>query len=72
MQAVLEALPLLSVQLLPENEEAGYMVEDADADERSTDPALLKALQALYVDPAVQLALREFSLFATWRRQRES
>lgn len=61
MQAVLEALPLLSVVLLPANQEAAYLVEEVDPDERSTDKELEQALVALWNDPAVKSVLGELS-----------
>lgn len=59
MQAVLEALPLLSVVLLPANQEAAYLVEEVDPDERSTEKELEGALLALWNDPAVKAVLGE-------------
>ncbi|ORY76577.1 putative guanine nucleotide-binding protein alpha-1 subunit [Leucosporidium creatinivorum] len=63
MQAVLEALPLLSVVLLPSNQEAAYLVEEVDPDERSTDKELQDALVALWNDPAVRAVLEVKSRF---------
>lgn len=59
MQAVLEALPLLSVVLLPSNQEAAYLVEEVDPDERSIDKELEQALVTLWHDPAVKAVLGE-------------
>ena len=57
MQAVLDALPLLSVSLDPANQQAAYLIEDTDPDERSTDRELVNALLALASDPAVKAVL---------------
>jgi guanine nucleotide-binding protein G(i) subunit alpha len=67
MQAVLEALPLLSVVLLPANQEAAYLVEEVDPDERSTEKEVEDALLALWNDPAVKAVLGELCLFLGWR-----
>jgi hypothetical protein len=61
MQAVLEALPLLSVVLLPENQAAGDLIEELDPDERFVEPEIKDALIQLWQDPAVRAAIGERS-----------
>lgn len=59
MFAVLEALPLLSLVVAPENQEASNIVEDSDPDERVITPELTQALVALWNDPAIRSAMGE-------------
>lgn len=59
MQAVLEALPLLSVVLLPASNPAADLIEELDPDERSTSEDVKNALLVLWRDPAVLAALGE-------------
>ncbi|KAK4051514.1 guanine nucleotide-binding protein subunit alpha [Microbotryomycetes sp. JL221] len=57
MQAVLEALSTLEVDIHPANAEARAVVLATDAHERVSDLRLLDALQRLYDDPAIRACL---------------
>lgn len=63
LSAILDALPLLSLELLPSNEGNAAVVEDADTGERREDPALIAAIVSLWRDPAVQAAMQQTSQF---------
>lgn len=57
MFAVLEALPLLSLVLSPDNEGAADMLADTDPDERIITAELIQAMVALWNDTSVKAAM---------------